>query len=85
MLTRQGLSNNLNVAEEETTLKTTGVAVNVKRLRRLLQSERYGNAVEGMVYPRACLRLSLLHLSQLLNRRHLARAGTTFSEGAAYS
>jgi hypothetical protein len=50
----------------------------------MLQSERYENAVEGTVFPRACLLPSLLHLSQLLNRTHLARAGTTLSE-AAYS
>jgi hypothetical protein len=90
MLTRQGLvspqSYNLNVvAAEETTLQTTVVAVSGKRRRQLLQCERYRHAVEGMVFPRACLRLSLLHLNQLLNRRHLALAGTTSSEGAAHS
>jgi hypothetical protein len=55
MLTRQGLlspqSNNLNVvAAEETTLQTTVVAVSGKNRRRMLQCERYGNAVEAMVF-----------------------------------
>jgi hypothetical protein len=89
MLTRQGLmspqSSSLNVvAAEETTLQTTVAAVSEKRRRQLLQIERYGNAVEGMVFPRACLRLSMLRLSQILNRRHLERAGTTLSKRAAY-
>jgi hypothetical protein len=79
-------SNNLNiVAAEKTTLQTTVVAVTGKRRRQLLQCERYGNAVDEMAFPRACLLLSLLRLSQLLNRRHLARAGTMLCEGAARS
>jgi hypothetical protein len=69
------------VAAEEITLKTTVVAVSEKRRRQLLQCERYGNVVKGMVFLRACLRLNLLHISQLLKRRHLARARTTLSEG----
>jgi hypothetical protein len=45
-------SNNLNfVAAEETTLKTTVVAMSGERRRRqLLQYERCGKAVEGMFF-----------------------------------
>jgi hypothetical protein len=90
MLIRQGIvstqSHSLNiVAVEETTTQTTVVAVIGKRRRQLLQCERYGNAVEEKVFPRSCLRLILLHLSQLLNMRQLARAETILFEGTAHS
>jgi hypothetical protein len=89
MLTRQGLvspqSNNLNVVAEETTLQATVFAVSGKRRRQLLQCDRYANAVQMMFFSTRLHAPSLLHLNQLLNRRHLARVGTTLSEGVAHS
>jgi hypothetical protein len=82
MFPRQGFvslrSNSLNVvAAEETKLHTTVVVVGGKRRRQQLQRKRYEKAMEGMAFPRACLPPILLCLNQLLNRRHLARTGTT--------